>query len=270
MLTVAFIGGFTAIFAASMGLVTTDIKRVMAFSTVSQLGYMMLALGSGAEGAGAFHLFTHAFFKALLFLTAGSVIYALHRAGAARRYVETRTAPRSCRPGHARDGRPAHADADHLLDDGDRRRCRWRVSRRSSGFWSKDEILLATLHAAPDDGGALLAAAGFALITVFMTAFYMFRVIFMTFGGTFRGADGSAAHPRGAADDDAAAADPGGAGDRWSGCGVRRCFGNGFARFLEGPEFHAEEMNFVLAGARHGAGAGRDRAGLGHVLRSQV
>src|SRR5262249_32901295 len=83
MLVVAFIGGFTAIFAASMGLVATDIKRVMAFSTVSQLGYMMLALGSYAAGAGAFHLFTHAFFKALLFLTAGSVIYALHRAGAA-------------------------------------------------------------------------------------------------------------------------------------------------------------------------------------------
>ena len=82
MLTVAFIGGFTAIFAASMGLVSTDIKRVMAFSTVSQLGYMMLAMGSYNEAAGAFHLFTHAFFKALLFLTAGSVIYALHRAGA--------------------------------------------------------------------------------------------------------------------------------------------------------------------------------------------
>ena len=78
MLTVAVIGGFTAIFAASMGLVATDIKRVMAFSTVSQLGYMMLALGAYAEGAGAFHLFTHAFFKALLFLTAGSVISSLH------------------------------------------------------------------------------------------------------------------------------------------------------------------------------------------------
>src|SRR6476661_1198534 len=90
LLTVAFIGGFTAIFAASMGLVATDIKRVMAFSTVSQLGYMMLAMGAGAEGAGAFHLFTHAFFKALLFLTAGSVIYALHRAGAAHSgFVET-------------------------------------------------------------------------------------------------------------------------------------------------------------------------------------
>jgi len=81
MLTVAFIGGFTAIFAASMGLVAVDIKRVMAFSTVSQLGYMMLALGSYTEEAGVFHLFTHAFFKALLFLTAGSVIFILHRAG---------------------------------------------------------------------------------------------------------------------------------------------------------------------------------------------
>ena len=72
---VAFIGGFTAIFAATMGLVSNDIKRVLAFSTVSQLGYMMLALGAGALAAGMFHLFTHAFFKALLFLTAGSVIH---------------------------------------------------------------------------------------------------------------------------------------------------------------------------------------------------
>src|SRR5438309_10155842 len=74
---VAVIGGFTAIFAATMGLVNNDIKRVLAFSTVSQLGYMMLALGAGGLAAGMFHLFTHAFFKALLFLCSGSVIHAV-------------------------------------------------------------------------------------------------------------------------------------------------------------------------------------------------
>ncbi|MCX8003151.1 MAG: NADH-quinone oxidoreductase subunit L, partial [Anoxybacillus mongoliensis] len=76
MTTVAYVGGFTAIFAASIGLVQTDIKRVLAYSTVSQLGYMMLALGSAGYVAGVFHLMTHAFFKAPLFLAAGSVIHA--------------------------------------------------------------------------------------------------------------------------------------------------------------------------------------------------
>ena len=78
MQTVAIVGAFTAIFAASIGLVQTDIKRVLAYSTVSQLGYMMLALGSAGYVAGIFHLTTHAFFKALLFLAAGSVIHAVH------------------------------------------------------------------------------------------------------------------------------------------------------------------------------------------------
>ncbi|MCH7498214.1 MAG: NADH-quinone oxidoreductase subunit L, partial [Candidatus Marinimicrobia bacterium] len=76
MNVVAVVGGFTAIFAASMALVTNDIKRVLAYSTISQLGYMMLALGTGAYGAAIFHLFTHAFFKSLLFLGAGSVGHA--------------------------------------------------------------------------------------------------------------------------------------------------------------------------------------------------
>src|SRR5690242_20902650 len=74
---VAIVGAVTAIFAASIGLVQNDIKRVLAYSTVSQLGYMFLALGVGAFAAGVFHVFTHAFFKALLFLGAGSVIHAM-------------------------------------------------------------------------------------------------------------------------------------------------------------------------------------------------
>ena len=77
MAVVAGIGAFTAIFAATIGIVQNDIKRVLAYSTVSQLGYMMLACGVGAFGAGVFHLMTHAFFKALLFLGSGSVIHAL-------------------------------------------------------------------------------------------------------------------------------------------------------------------------------------------------
>ena len=77
MKTVAIVGALTAIFAASIGLVQNDIKRVLAYSTISQLGYMFLALGVGAFAAGVFHVFTHAFFKALLFLGAGSVIHAM-------------------------------------------------------------------------------------------------------------------------------------------------------------------------------------------------
>jgi NADH-quinone oxidoreductase subunit L len=75
---VAWVGGITALFAATIGLVQTDIKRVLAYSTVSQLGYMFVAVGVGAYAAGIFHLVTHAFFKALLFLGAGSVIHGLH------------------------------------------------------------------------------------------------------------------------------------------------------------------------------------------------
>ena len=77
MKTVAIVGALTAIFAATIGLVQNDIKRVLAYSTVSQLGYMFLALGVGAFAAGVFHVFTHAFFKALLFLGSGSVIHAM-------------------------------------------------------------------------------------------------------------------------------------------------------------------------------------------------
>jgi NADH-quinone oxidoreductase subunit L len=90
---VTVIGATTAIFAATIGLVQNDIKRVIAYSTCSQLGYMFVALGVGAYGAGVFHLFTHAFFKALLFLGAGSVIHAMHHEqdirhmGALRRHI---------------------------------------------------------------------------------------------------------------------------------------------------------------------------------------
>ena len=160
--TVAVIGGFTAIFAASMGLVMNDIKRVLAYSTISQLGYMMLGLGTGGVAVGIFHLFNHAFFKALLFLGAGSV-------------------------SHASGG-----TFDMRLMGGLRKVMPWTyitfvIGSLSlagvwplSGFWSKDEILLTSLEHQP-------ILFWLALITVFMTAFYMFRAVFMTFGGEYRG-----------------------------------------------------------------------------------
>jgi len=165
--TVAVIGGFTAIFAASIGLVMNDIKRVLAYSTISQLGYMMLGLGVGGVALGIFHLFNHAFFKALLFLGAGSVN---HSTGT----------------------------FDMREMGGLRRAMPWTyftfvVASLSlagvwplSGFWSKDEIVASSLS-----NNTILFAM--ALLTVFMTAFYMFRAIFMTFGGEYRGG-GPAAH----------------------------------------------------------------------------
>ena len=162
LLTVATIGGFTAIFAASIGLVQTDIKRVLAYSTVSQLGYMMLALGSAGYVAGVFHLMTHAFFKALLFLAAGSVIHAVHtqnieEMGGLWKKLKW-TAPLFLIGTLAISGVP-------LL----------------SGFFSKDEILVA----AWEGGHPILFVL--ALIAAFMTAFYMFRLFFMVFTGEARG-----------------------------------------------------------------------------------
>ena len=122
---VAIVGAATAFFAATIGLVQTDIKRVLAYSTISQLGYMFLGCGVAAYSAAIFHLMTHAFFKALLFLAAGSVIHAHGR-----------------RAGHAQDGRPAQEDPGHVLDD-DRGRPRHRRIPPFAGFFSKDAILYA-------------------------------------------------------------------------------------------------------------------------------
>jgi NADH-quinone oxidoreductase subunit L len=159
--TVAVIGGFTAIFAASMGLVMTDIKRVLAYSTISQLGYMMLGLGAGGIAIGIFHLFNHAFFKALLFLGAGSVNHAtgtfdMREMGGLRKVMPWTYATFVI----------ASLSIAGI----------WPLS----GFWSKDEILASALQNQP-------ILFYLAMITVFMTAFYMFRVVFMTFGGEYRG-----------------------------------------------------------------------------------
>jgi NADH-quinone oxidoreductase subunit L len=161
---VAGIGAATAIWAASIGLVQNDIKRVLAYSTVSQLGYMFLACGVGAFGAGIFHLMTHAFFKALLFLGAGSVIHALsgeqdmRKMGALWSKIPT-TAKTMLAATLAISGAP-------LL----------------SGFFSKDEILWQSF--ASPYGSKLLWFVGVA--TAGLTAFYMFRLFFMTFAGKSR------------------------------------------------------------------------------------
>ena len=169
MMVVALIGAFTAVFAATMGLAANDIKRVMAYSTVSQLGYMMAALGVGAYNAALFHLFTHAFFKALLFLGAGSVN---HAAGTFN--MMYMGGLRKVMPGTY-----------------------WLTVIGAlslvgifplAGFWSKDEILLeAWLAGGPVPASISLLVFVMLLVGVLLTAFYSYRMVHLTFHGEFRG-----------------------------------------------------------------------------------
>ncbi len=164
LVVVACVGCATAFFAATIGLVQTDIKKVLAYSTVSQLGYMFLACGVGAFTAGIFHLMTHAFFKALLFLSAGSVIHAMG----------------------------GEQDMSHM--GGLSKKIRWTYATMLiatmaiagiplfAGFFSKDAILFAAYNAVR--GGTTLY--GFGLATALLTSFYMFRLIFLTFHGQQR------------------------------------------------------------------------------------
>ena len=183
LLTVAIVGATTALFAATIGVAQTDIKKVLAYSTVSQLGYMFLAMGVGAYSAGLFHVVTHAFFKALLFLGAGAVIHAMHHV--------------------------YHAVHDHHRDPQDMRNMGGLKRRLPvtywtflvatvaiagfppfAGFFSKDEILwqaFSTGHYVLWLMG--LAAAG-------LTSFYMFRLLFLTFHGAYKGGETEAAHFR--------------------------------------------------------------------------
>jgi NADH-quinone oxidoreductase subunit L len=159
MLTVAIIGALTALMAGTIGLVQNDIKRVLAYSTVSQLGYMFLAMGMGAFGAGIFHLYTHAFFKALLFLGSGAVIHALHgeqdirHMGGLRKELPITYWTFLI-------GAIAIAGIPPL-----------------AGFFSKDEILFETFA----HGHWILWTI--AAITALLTAIYMFRLVFLTFWG---------------------------------------------------------------------------------------
>lgn len=162
---VAIIGAATAIFAACIGMVQHDIKRVLAYSTVSQLGYMFLACGVGAYAAGIFHLLTHAFFKALLFLAAGSVIHALsgeqdmRNMGGLRKRIPVTFWTMTM-------GVFAIAGIPPL-----------------AGFFSKDEILFRAF-VSPNPIGKLLWLVG--VVTAGMTSFYMFRLWFKTFFGEMR------------------------------------------------------------------------------------
>ena len=172
MMVVAIVGALTAIFAASIGLVQNDIKRVLAYSTVSQLGYMFLALGVGAFSAGVFHVFTHAFFKALLFLGAGSVIHAMSGEQDMRN-MGGLVGQDSCHlPHHV--GRHA----------GDRRNSRSSPdSFRRTKFCGRRGSTRLAHH---------LWAIGFA--TALMTAFYMFRLIYLTFWSPSRVASHEVEH----------------------------------------------------------------------------
>lgn len=167
---VAIVGAVTAVFAATIALVQNDIKRVLAYSTISQLGYMFLGCGVGAYAAGIFHLVTHAFFKSLLFLAAGSVIHALsgeqdmRRMGGLKRHLP-RTYPAFLI------GALAIAGVPFL-----------------SGFFSKDAVLAAAYAG----GHRVLWAAG--LGAAILTAFYMFRLIFLTFHGKERTTPEAKAH----------------------------------------------------------------------------
>lgn len=170
LVTIALIGGITAIFAATIALVQDDIKRVLAYSTVSQLGYMMLGLGAGSFVAGLFHMTTHAAFKALLFLGSGSVIYAMHHEQSMSRY------------GGLRKKLPI-TFATFLI-------ATLAISGLpflTSGFYSKDMIIAKTLEAAllNFNNAAMLYWILFvvAVLTAALTTFYMFRAVFLTFYG---------------------------------------------------------------------------------------
>ncbi len=246
---IAIVGVLTAFMAATIGLVQYDIKRVLAYSTVSQLGYMFTAMGVGAFSAGAFHLMTHAFFKALLFLGSGSVIHAMageqdmRRMGALKKYMPVTFATMFI-------GTLAIAGIPPL-----------------SGFFSKDEILFRAFL-----GNKVVWAL--AVATALMTAFYMFRLVSMTFFGTYRGPAWQAAGHGQAEPHDAHADDHGGHGHgSWHGphespsamtfplmalavgalvagfVGIPAALGGGntIERFLE-PSFAAEHVTAAAPG----------------------
>ena len=182
---VAGVGALTALFAATIALKQWDIKKVLAYSTISQLGYMFLAVGTGAISAGIFHLATHAFFKALLFLGSGSVIYAMH---------------------HAYHATHSHEDAQDMRNMGGLSRympwttvLMWIATLAIagipvlSGFFSKDEILTAAF-ARGRIHPEWLVFWGFGLATALLTAFYMTRLMLYTFYGPNRTGEQEQSH----------------------------------------------------------------------------
>jgi len=172
LMVVAIIGTLTALFAATIGIAQTDIKKVLAYSTVSQIGYMFLACGVGAFSVGIFHLMTHAFFKGLLFLAAGSVIHGIggeqdmRKMGGLRQYMPWTFLTMTIAT-FAIAGFPPFA-----------------------GFFSKDEILWKAYSS--EYGSWVFWLIG--VITAFITSFYMFRLWFLTFFGDYRGTAEQDAH----------------------------------------------------------------------------
>ena len=174
---IALVGGFTALFAATMAVVKDEIKQVLAYSTISQYGYMMVALGAGSYVAAFFHLTTHAMFKALLFLGAGSVIIAMHH----------------------------NEDMWEMGGLKDRMPVTYLTFLAGSlalagifpfsGFWSKDEVLFETLVHALGGSPLLFGAYAMALSAVFLTGFYTIRMVLLTFHGEPR--SDTAADPHG-------------------------------------------------------------------------
>jgi NADH-quinone oxidoreductase subunit L len=185
MMIIAVIGALTAIVAATVAITQNDIKGVLAYSTVSQLGYMFLALGSGAFTAAIFHVITHAFFKACLFLGSGSVIHTME-------HVEHELHD---------DGKHVEFDPQDIRNMGGLRE--WMPSTYKTfliatiaiagipplaGFFSKDEILMHAFNMGMGDFAGMMYYTlwGVGMITAFLTAFYMFRLTFTTFHGTFK------------------------------------------------------------------------------------
>ena len=222
---VAIVGVLTAVMAASIGLVQTDIKRVLAYSTVSQLGYMFVAMGVGAFAAGAFHLMTHAFFKALLFLCSGAVIHAMAgeqnmlKMGGLKKYMPVTFWTMMI-------GTVAIAGIPPF-----------------AGFFSKDEILLQAFLKHK-------LVYGLAAFAALMTAFYMFRLMSLTFFGAYRGpAWETAGHGGGARP-----------ADGWRGAGLRA--GGPRARLARAPRrAEADDVRARRAGRRGGGRRIRRRAG---------
>ncbi|MEX0889961.1 MAG: NADH-quinone oxidoreductase subunit L, partial [Balneolaceae bacterium] len=185
MLIIAVIGGLTAIVAATIALTQHDIKRVLAYSTVSQLGYMFLALGAGGFTAAMFHVVTHAFFKACLFLGSGSVIHAMEHVG----------------EGLEKEGKQVRFDPQDMRFMGGLREYLPSTYKTFliatiaiagipplAGFFSKDEILMHVFSAGYGEfaGPLYFMLWGVGMVTAFLTAFYMFRLTFATFHGSFK------------------------------------------------------------------------------------
>ncbi len=231
MQVVTTIGAITALMAAFIGLTANDIKKILAYSTISQLGFMVTALGLGGLAAGTFHLVTHAFFKALLFLGAGSVIHGTHT--------------QDIREMGGLFGKMKHTAATFLIGS-----LAIAGVPPLSGFWSKDEILVAAWDSHNYFVFTLL------VIAAFMTAFYMFRLVFLTFFGKSRNHH---SHPH---ESPAVMTTP-----LWVlaigavlvGIPGSPFMGHWFQSFLAGPhhgEHHAHVLNWFVIGCSVAAGLG--------------